>query len=144
MTHIFEADFEQDFIKAAGRKVIKSVKCVRCHDFSLKSEFNSVSTAVQLLAGKCVKEKWLYGPAMTIKNRSVIYPCSRYRCSIPCPCLFCCHRLPRCHVPGSQACVCIDCINHFEDHSHFHAAFHIDCKSCIQLLENIPQLKFSF
>ena len=61
-----------------------------CHEFALCYEEAAVqSSVIQVLATKIVSEDWLFGPASLLASRSVIYPCSRFRCSIPCPCQDC-------------------------------------------------------
>ena len=64
VTHIFEADFKQDFIKADGRKVIKSVKCV--------SFYSSPAIGREMCHGEMAV--WA---CHDNKNRRVIYLCSR-------------------------------------------------------------------
>ena len=143
----FLADFEEDTL--AGRCTIKTRRWKEkslCHKFSLNVKAAAQSSKIEVLPGKVCNENWLFGPATLLGSRSVIYPCSRFRCSIPCPCQDCqklCSPSP-CQAPVNSSCSCSDCAQRFKDHSRFHRTFHKDCKFCIQLLELFPNFNFWF
>ena len=67
----------------------------RCHEFTIVDEVK-VTSPYQLMPGKCINKPWLYGPAMFLETKTIIYPCSRFRCQIPCPCLLCAKQPPKC------------------------------------------------
>ena len=145
MIPTFEVNFGLNLIIGFGVKISDdSVVTERCHKFSIVDEKKPASSQYQLMSGKGISKKWLYGYAMSLDRKTVIYPCSRFRCSIPCPCLLCAKQHPRCHVPGLMGCGCSDCIKYFNDHTVFHATFHIECKSCSQLLTMLPTFNFFF
>jgi uncharacterized C2H2 Zn-finger protein len=114
-----------------------------CHSFSINcvSENEGAERSVKLVAGKIETRKWLHGPACAL-DKTVMYPCNRYRCRVPCPCKICNKHPPSCTVKAS--CNCSDCKEQFEDHKKFHAACHNDCKFCIQLLQMFPAFNFFF
>ena len=124
MTHKFELDFGGNWLKCEGVNISEaSFKKKRCHEFALTDEGVLFLTPglVHLVTGKSMKIPWLFGPATRRDNRTVIYPCSRYRCSLPCPCLLCRRgKTPRCRVTSTQPCDCTDCTDHFLDHNRFH------------------------
>ena len=115
-----------------------------CPDFTINDAEGITPNNVPLFAVKQRKEEWLFGPATSLTTRSIIYPCSKSRCSLPCPCLLCHHRQhPRCRVPSEQSCVCQDCQKHYMDHVNFHSVFHYGCKQCHQIMKIIPNCNFA-
>ena len=116
-----------------------------CFNFIVKEDpNNSLLTNVQIEPVSYVKKEWLYGPATCLTSRRIIYPCTRFRCSLPCPCLVCRKKHPTCRVPTSQGCDCQNCMMHYLDHSSFHAAFHHGCKFCYQIVKILPNFNFFF
>ena len=85
-----------------------------------------------------------YGPAADLKTRRVIYPCTYFKCIIPCPCQICFRKLPKCRVGATQPCYCVDCQKTFENHNDFHGVFHFGCKFCFQLTRIFPVFNFIF
>jgi len=151
MSFKYKADFGQKRLVGFGdKKTVYDGNQIKiendtkmCHLFALKVKDNSEAKGiVDLVAGEAITEEWLFGPASTL-DKSVVYPCSRYRCRVPCPCKVCA-KLPSCKVQAKQFCNCISCIESLEDHRHFHATFHHGCKYCDQLLEIFPCLNFFF
>ena len=153
MANKFEVDFRGNWLKcqgvgieaSTGRVIPRADKVKKCHKFSIKLEGTSTftPTSVQLVAGKVMKIPWLYGPATRLDSKTIIYPCTRYRCSVPCPCLLCRGKYVSCSVPYTQPCSCADCTSHFQDHAYFHAVYHFGCKSCFQLIQKFPCLSFN-
>ena len=139
----YKGNFDKSVITCYGVNIPKEKKC---HLFSLKSELSLTPSSIPLLPGKSIQKhkQWLYGPAVCLVTRSVIYPCEKYRCSVPCPCNICQKIHPICRIPASQPCDCKDCVNHFENHTNFHATFHFGCKFCFQILKNIPNFNFVY
>ena len=144
----YAVNWNADTILVSGVRVSSNYEIKRlCHEFSLKYPWGSYSpTNVPLLAGKTFATKWLYGPACTLDTKSVIYPCNRYKCQLPCPCLICrkLRASPTCQVPQHQSCGCDECIEQFEDHSLYHRTFHFDCKFCANLVMTLPNFNFWF
>ena len=150
MSHKFELDYGGSWLKCEGVNNEASIGRKKCHQFTLKDEgamFPFLTpTSVKLVPGNSVRCPWLFGPATRLDTRSVIYPCTRYRCSLPCPCLLCRRgRTPRCCVASThtQPCNCADCTAQFLDHNSFHGVYHFGCKYCSQLIENFPNLNFN-
>ena len=142
MTANYVANFRQNFI--LGRSVNSRMK-TKCHVFSRKeNESDILGHNAEMQAGKIVENPCLYGPAMKLDERTIIYPCIQFRCSIPCPCLICGKKHPTCRVPSNKACSCDDCVKQFNDHISFHAAFHFGCKFCFQLVKIMPNFDFFF
>jgi hypothetical protein len=103
----------------------------KCHIFKFSNVKTSLPTDYfPLMPWKSISEAWLYGPATSLDSRKIVYPCSHFKCAVPCPCLLCSRVHPRCRVPASEACVCLDCIKHTEDHDNFHSVWHFGCKYC--------------
>ena len=147
MTFNYQADFGQKLLVGFGKKktMWKDIdnETKMCHLFSLKVKENSKTEGiVDLVAGESITKEWLFGPSST-RDKTVIYPCYRYRCRVPCPCKVCAKQLS-CEVQAKQFCKCISCIENFEDHSRFHATFHHSCKYCDQILEIFPFFNFFF
>ena len=117
---------------------------LRCHKFTFAEPPDPKKTSVIVTPGKSVVHEWLYGPATVLETRTVIYPCVRNRCSVPCRCLICLKCYPKCRVPMSKGCSCDDCSLHFEDHSQFHRTFKFGCKWCFQLENIFPHFNFFF
>ena len=85
---------------------------------------------------------WLFGPATLLSSRSIVYPCSRGKCAVPCPCLLCDKKHPKCRA--GQSCDCQDCRLQFLDHSNYHACLHTGCKFCHSIVTVLPQFNFFF
>jgi hypothetical protein len=119
-------------------------KKIRCHQFSFKENPQQGATSVEIVPGKAIESEWLYGAATMLETRTVVYPCVRFKCSVPCPCLLCQKVHPKCRVPVSQGCSCEDCLKHFHDHNLFHRTFKFGCKSCYQLIQVFPFFNFFF
>ena len=130
-------------------------KLPSCHEFSVsgvkiyynKVKYNSIDEAeITLVAGKNTADSTLYGPgpASLIKNRTIIYPCSRFHCRLPCPCHLCrkassiCAKAPQNKTCGECSKYRLDC----EDHLVFHRAPHMNCKFCLNVLEHLPHMQF--
>ena len=142
--HKVELDFEQNLVKTSSHNIESSTACEKCYQFSVVKEVSLSAKAVKLKQEKIIAKPWLYGPAMCLKTKTIIYPCKRGRCSIPCPCLLCAFKKhPSCRVASSQGCPCENCRQHFTDHVNFHAVFHYGCKSCFQIIQCIPCFNFS-
>ena len=115
-----------------------------CFEFNISDvkSFNSEKTEVDvaLIARKSSKSK-LYGPASSRLERSIIYPCSNFRCRVDCPCQLCRCKVPFCPKAGTgETCgQCADCYRDVENHLLFHRALHLSCKHCVNLLSCIPK-----
>ena len=115
-----------------------------CHMFELKEIVSADPNKIELLAGKIVHKAWLFGPVSDLKSRKVMYPCSRYRCKIPCPCIICQNLSPSSPCSISTSCSCTHCYVQFKDHSNYHRTYHTGCKFCYQLVQTIPNFNFWF
>ena len=143
MTCTYELDFKQSLIKCTGKGIENSCERKKCFQFSLQTVSFLKKQPIKLQSEKCVRKCWLYGPAMTLETKTVIYPCTRNRCSIPCPCYLCRKKHPKCCVPSSQSCKCKECLSFFINHTKYHAALHHGCKQCFQLTQIFPHLNFN-
>ena len=143
MSFAYEADFGQRHLFGYGTKIskYKNSEINMCHFFSIKNKKDDGSRCIELVPGKHISEKWLFGPASNL-HKSIIYPCSRYRCQIPCPCMDCCQQLPSCQASLISECTCKRCIDQFDDHMNFHVVLHRNCKYCEQLLQVFPRFNF--
>ena len=139
----YEANFRQKLLLGYGKNVEEKFNRNHCHIFSLKKKNDIESHEVDIIPGEAVKDVWLFGPA-SVMDKSVIYPCSRHRCKVPCPCRICLKQPLTCEYPDRICCNCMKCIASFKDHGHFHATFHYGCKYCDQLLEIFPFFNFFF
>ena len=74
-----------------------------------------------------IPSKLLKGPASLRKDQSIIYPCERGKCHIPCPC-------PICRDQQSGVS--------FQDHWVYHQAIHLKCEFCVELIRHIPAISF--
>ena len=141
----YEADFPLCVLAgatSAGNITRRSSEKNMCHKFSLKPMSGvTESSTVKLLPGKIYEQEWLFGPATTLDKRSIIYPCARYRCSVPCPCQLCYQP----HIPLAKELPREVCTSeNFKNHSQFHQAFHPKCQYCLQLVEIFPNFNFWF
>ena len=144
MADSFNIHFEDNVLVGQGYKFDKEAND-NCFDFVVKENPNdSLLAKVQMEPVSYVKIEWLYGPATCLSSRRIIYPCTRFRCSLPCPCLICRKRHPTCRVPASHGCDCQNCRMQYLDHSSFHAAYHYGCKFCHQIVKILPNLISSF
>ena len=89
---------------------------------------------------RIVLEEQLFGPASTLARR-IIYPCSRHRCHIPCPC--CLRQTHTCNDRDNQVCSCSGCMALFQDHQLVHMANYNDCKYCENMLEIFPCFNYN-
>ena len=131
MSYRFEADFGGRILTGyASNMRGKEFERSMCHQFSTRNDSLSDSRCIVLVPGQQITKEGLYGPASTM-DRSVIYPCSRYRCRLPCPCSTCQH------LPCSNE-------EQLQDHQKFHIVFHTNCKYCQQLIHIFPKFNFFF
>ena len=140
MSFKFEVNFENDHIQAEAHNCRSNQKeKALCHEFEIANVKDQNSITV--LPGK-VCENFLFGPACELITKSVIYPCNRYRCRVPCPCQSC-RKLPEssCGKPG---CACAGCKAQFSDHQQFHRVLHVGCPFCSQLIHAFPFFNFWF
>ena len=107
----------------------------------IKDEKNATLEHVQLVPVKQVKVQHLFGPATILSSRQIVYACSRGKCILPCPCLLCAKKDPRCRV--GQDCGCADCRMQYKDHSSFHACLHHGCKYCHKIIQIFPNFNFT-
>ena len=144
MADSFNIHFEDNVLVGQGYKFDREAND-NCFDFVVKENPNdSLLAKMQMEPVSYVKKEWLYGPATCLSSRRIIYPCTRFRCSLPCPCLICRKRHPTCRVPASHGCDCQNCRMQYLDHSSFHAAYHYGCKFCHQIVKILPNFNFFF
>jgi hypothetical protein len=143
MTDKFFLNFQDSRILSQGYKIQKSEATQNCYNYVLKENPDNSLKNVQLEPVSYNQKKWLFGPATSLSSRSIIYPCRRYRCALPCPCLICRKKHPTCRVPSSQGCNCQNCRMHFIDHS-YHVVYHHGCRYCHQIVKILPNCNFYF
>ena len=142
--HQVQLNFQQNQIKTTSHFTERSTAWLKCYKFRLDQKIVSHPNSVNLVPEIIVSKSWLFGPATDLKTRSIIYPCTRYHCSIPCPCLLCAlKKHPFCRTPTSEGCNCEECKQNFVDQAYFHAVFHYGCKFCYQITQRIPNFNFS-
>ena len=142
----YKADWAVDVLAGYGFKATTNFdEKFLCHEFALTKSNVPESLTIELLTVNNVVSSRLFGPASSLESKTLIYPCNRYYCRIPCPCNIC-HNLmsSSCQVPESYPCSCKVCSCQFQDHSNFHRAYHINCKFCLQLLLIFPVYNFWF
>ena len=145
MAPAYEVNFEVNLITGRGYQIQESPRNKnKCYKFLINNEDSLFPNSVKLVPKTNMKVEWLYGPAVTLDGRQVIYPCTRFRCVVPCPCLLCRKQQTFCLVPTNQTCTCIECGKYFQDHSYFHGTFHFGCRSCYQIAQIFPAFNFFF
>ena len=152
MAHKFSLHFKHSWIIRRGPKLItlgigrvKSNKhpgTRKCYEYVIKNPDQSTPEYVQLAPVRQSQIPWLYGPATLLSTRSVVYPCVRGKCVLPCPCRICRKAHPRCRE--GKSCSCAECKLFFEDHTNFHGCFHHGCKSCFNIISALPHFNFFF
>jgi hypothetical protein len=140
----YQLDCENDFLLGSGKNArtnaCKDVGNSLCHNFTLKDTDDETDTP-KVLPGK-VSDSFLFGPACDIQTRSVIYPCNRNRCRIPCSCKSCRKRMTK--TCSKSDCCCSDCSELFKEHSRYHRVWHESCKFCENILQCFPNFNFWF
>jgi len=99
---------------------------------------------VTLVAIKFVKQISLHGPA-SLRDRTLIYPCERFKCRAVCPCQLCRFKSPYCKTTRlEKPCSgdCLQCREDCQDHLMFHRAYHTVCKFCVNVESHIPNYSF--
>ena len=151
MAHKFSLSFTQGWITRRGPNLIPVGLMFngkfhpgrqKCYEYVIKDRNSATSENVQIVPIQYRKDQWLYGPATLLSSRQIIYPCSRFKCLVPCPCLICDKKHPRCRA--GQSCDCDDCKSHFQNHTSYHSCFHFGCKSCNNIVMTIPFFNFFF
>ena len=145
MSYKYHVNFGQNLLVGTS-SIIKKKRQEedKCHEFSLK-ETTLESSPVELVPGKTATREVLFGPASLIKCRKVIYPCTRNKCVLPCPCSICKNQPSLLLISHQELnCSCSDCYAQFEDHSSYHATFHTSCKFCSNMMQTIPFFNFYF
>ena len=144
MTMIFnyQLDCENDFLLGSGKKnrqkACRDVGNSLCHHFTIRENNSEID---KVLPGK-VSDSFLFGPACDIKTRSVIYPCNRSKCHIPCICMQCRKKVTK--TCSKSDCPCSDCAELFREHSRYHRVWHQSCKFCENILQCFPHFNFWF
>ena len=151
MSHKFNLDFQKSWITRIGPKLLpndvtsirhKSIPVKRkCYEFEFLNWKERCPEKVQVAPVKLKKDKWLFGPATKLNTRSIVYPCSREKCALPCPCLICHKKYPDCR--GEIDCNCEECKLFNVDHNNYHGCEHIGCKSCKSLVDAFGVFKLS-
>jgi len=151
MAHKFSLNFKQSWIIRRGPNLIQESSNSsrgkfhpghqKCYKYVVKNEQNLNSEHVQLVPVEQVQVQHLFGPATILSSRQIVYPCSRGKCNLPCPCLLCAKIHPRCRV--GQDCGCADCRMQLKDHISFHACLHHGCKYCHKLIQIFPNFNFA-
>ena len=126
MSVTYRVDFLKRRIRGKGFDIEKSIQ--KCHKFKyIESEDQEVLEiksvpldSLYVYPGKTVTVPHIYGPASCIQTKSLIYPCTRFRCSVLCPCLVCQHHSFQCSDPSKEDCECSECVKKFQDHDLFH------------------------
>ena len=113
-----------------------------CHKFTCAEPPDPKKTSVFVSPEKSVVHEWQSGPATVLETRTVIYPCVRYKRSVPCRCWICLKSYPKCRVSMSQGCSCDDCSLHFAEHTQFQRTFKFGSKWCFQLEKIFPHFNF--
>ena len=123
---------------------------IKCHEFSVRSVSLTVSPTdlyceaeVSLITGK-YSEKNIYGPASSLKDKSLIYPCKHFKCHLSCPCYRCRKNSNRC--PNSDHDIlagggCSECQDDYWEHILFHLVEHTSCKFCKEMFKLLPLKK---
>ena len=144
MSFKYELLFDQDIIMGSAKKMSDIHEERKCYKFSL-GESGETKIKIRLLSEEVVNGDWIHGPACLF-NRKIIYPCSRFRCLIPCPCKIC-HgviQIISCKVDSNESCTCLDCVDQYQDHSKYHRAYHTDCKFCNNIIHIFPTFNYWF
>ena len=77
---------------------LSRVRETDCHEFDVKEvriEKEWTTTVVDLVAG-IYPEKSMVGPATSLAKKSLIYPCTYFKCRVGCPCRLCREKKPFC------------------------------------------------
>ena len=150
MSHEFNLNFKTSWITRIGFKLVpdavnsfrqKSNPVMRkCYEFEFLNWKERCPEKVQVAPIELKKNKWLFGPATKLSTRSIVYPCSREKCALPCPCLICHKKHPHCRAVND--CDCEECKLFNVDHDNYHGCLHIGCKSCDSLIDSVGVYKF--
>ena len=141
----YEANWTVDTLAGFGHNVVNNKKeRSMCHIFKMKNRASPDPIKVELVPGITVQKEWLFGPVSDLKSKQVMYPCSRYRCKIPCPCMICQHLSPSSKCSISASCSCTHCYVQFKDHNNYHRTWHKGCKFCNQLIKTLPNFNYWF
>ena len=150
MAHKFDLDFSKKLVSCEGPNIL-GVRCHgspltdMCFTFDLGSASSGTTKTVSVIPVENKKQPWLYGPATDIASKRVIYPCTRYKCSLPCPCLRCRKVHPRCRINSSnKSCNCSECYEFFFDHEKHHLVPHLGCRACHRLTTIFPNFNYFF
>ena len=151
MAHKFNADFKKSWITRRGPKLILSPFSSaretfhpgtrKCYEFVFLNWKQRSPEEVTLAPVKQHHCGWLFGPASKLSTRTIVYPCSRGKCSLPCPCLICQKKSPVCRT-GAK-CDCEECTLYEDDHINYHGCFHLNCQSCTRLVKTDQTVDFS-
>ena len=146
MSYKYEINFEIDIIRGEAKEMNSDnfIEQKMCHKFVIGEKINDSgpSTGEYPLPSNCkytlhhegnVEEEWLYGP-ITNLNHQVIYPCSRFRCSIPCPC-YLCQRKEYSNLSKYEQ---------LKDHNYFHKTCHHNCSFCENIIQCFPNFNYWF
>ena len=149
MAHKFNMVFKKGWITRIGTNLIRKAftssredfhpATKKCYEYVFLNWNDRSPDNIQLAPVKLYHHKWLFGPATKLKSKSIVYPCSRGKCSLPCPCLLCHKKVPVCRA----GCDCEECKLYEEDHNNYHGCFHNNCTSCNRLIKQDGYIDFS-
>ena len=146
MAHKVDIRFSRKLISCEGPNITGAELRFMCFSYDLCQASGAITSPVEVVPSKIVKQRWLYGPATDLASRRVIYPCSRFKCQVPCPCLRCRKIHPKCRVSSSinKSCNCNECYEFFQDHEMYHIVPHLGCRGCHQLNNVFSNFNYSF
>ena len=146
MSYKYEVNFEIDIIRGEAKEMNSdnAIEQKMCHKFVIGEKIDDPGEGTQKppRPSNCrytlqhegnVEEEWLYGP-ITNRDHQVIYPCSRFRCSIPCPCYLCQGKE---HSNLSK-------YDKLMDHTYYHKTHHHYCFFCDNILQCLPNFNYWF
>jgi uncharacterized C2H2 Zn-finger protein len=148
MAHKFSMQFKLSLITRRGPNLVTvggkfNPDRNKCYEYVIKDWKEGSSENVQLAPVHIRQKPWLFGPATILSSRSIVYPCTRGKCSLPCPCMICHKKHPKCRA-GQSCGGCKDCKLQFDDHTNFHGCLHYGCKYCKNIVTTLPNFNFFF
>ena len=139
--------FKANYLQNERPLVIGTDADSSCHEFEVNAwqpDPKDASNVTLDMIALGYSKGTLHGPASSLSDKTIIYPCGQFRCRIGCPCKLCRKLGAHCFTAGPKVTCgdCSQCKSDYEDHLLYHRAHHLKCKFCCNVAEHIPHMAF--
>ena len=96
MAYSYHVDFSQGCIIGSRPITVRPCGRIKKNSETTKKCYERDLCNDKTVPVKSINTPWLYGSVTSLVSQKIIYPCTRYRCAIPCECRLCQKKKLRC------------------------------------------------